>query len=65
MITRVRVEAIGKSETDVKDDILGFIQAVRASALHVNPWSEEPPGLEVQTTKQGFWGRLTIRRMDE
>ena len=66
MITRVRIEATGKTENEVKDDILDFMQEVRASVFHPEPWHEEEPGLEVQTTATGFWGRMTItRRKDD
>lgn len=65
MINRVRVEASAKTENEVKDDILNFVEAVRSSAFHPDPWHEEEPGLEVQSSSHGYWGRLTITRIKQ
>lgn len=61
MITRVRVEASASTETEVRDDLVNFIEEVRSSALHHAPWTMEHE-LEVQSTKDGYWGRIVISR---
>lgn len=62
MITRIRLEAAAKTVGEVHDNIYDFIAEVRTSALPgQTAWQQEAP-LEVQTTKDGYWGHYTIRR---
>lgn len=61
MITRVRVEASAKTKDEVKDDLVNFIDEVRTSAFHHALWTMEHE-LEVQSTKDGYWGRIIITR---
>lgn len=60
MITRVRLEASSENAVTVRTELIGMIGVVQSTLG--GQWEEEDPGLQVQTTKSGFWGRLTIRR---
>lgn len=60
MITRVRLEASSDLELTVRTELIGMVGIVQTNLG--GQWEEEDPGLEVQTTKTGFWGRLTIRK---
>jgi hypothetical protein len=62
VITRVRVEASAKTEDTVRDELVGFIEDIRASAQGPAPWQEEQS--ETQTTKDGWWGYMTIKRKE-
>lgn len=62
-LTRVRLEAHGDKEVDVRDQLLASAALVRDQ--EGGTWQEEEPGVEIQTARQGFWGRYTIRRADD
>lgn len=62
-ITRVRLEASGDSDSSVRDCLLNAFTVI--SSISSIDWEEEEPGLEVQTTKKGYWGRYTVRRKTE
>lgn len=61
MINRVRLESSAKEQNTVRDELL-------EGAVLIKHWcggdweEEEPTSMQIQTTKSGFWGRLTIRR---
>lgn len=61
-LTRVRVEATAVTRDGVMDELIGAAALVRET--YGGEWVEEEPGLEVQTSSKGFWGRLTIKRED-
>lgn len=60
MITRIRLEASAPTDTAVRNELVAAAASIRHDAG--GKWSEEEPGLEVQTTSRGFWGRYTLRR---
>lgn len=60
MITRVRLEASSGIALDVRIELVNMLEVIQT---HLGgEWEEEDPGLEIQTTKTGYWGRLTIRK---
>jgi hypothetical protein len=60
VITRVRIEAKGRTEQEVKDNLVE--QARQISANHGRHWEIE--GEDVQAAKDGWWGYLTIKRKE-
>lgn len=60
MLTRIRLEASSSTRETVETELLGMAEVVRQTAG--GEWVEEEPGLEIQTTKTGYWGRWTLRR---
>lgn len=60
MISRVRIEATGESDLVVRNDLAAGLSALTEN--FEGDWEPEEPGLQVQTTRDGFWGRLTVRR---
>ena len=60
MITRVRIEASEQTRDKVEGELLTEAQRMRDA--HGGEWRFEHD-LEVQTTKTGFWGRVTMTRM--
>lgn len=57
MLTRVRIEASDKTSDGVRDELMHAVSLVRD--LYGGEWSLETE--EVQTTKDGYWGRVTMR----
>lgn len=57
-LSRIRIEASGDTPVSVE---MALRESV-AAYMKFGNWEEEEPGLEIQTTAKGFWGRLTIRR---
>lgn len=62
MLTRLRIEAVGDSEHVVKNMLTSLVSSLD---LKSNEWKEEEPGLQIQTSSKGYWGRLTIRRNND
>lgn len=60
MITRVRIEASEQTREKVEDELL--TQASRIRDEQGGEWKFEHD-LDVQTTKTGYWGRVTMTRM--
>lgn len=58
-LTRVRLEATGDTQNDVRDYLLA--EASRIKAQEGGEWGEESTG--VFSTQAGHWGHLTIRRL--
>jgi hypothetical protein len=59
----MRIEASGDTEDDVRDALLRVM--VKNDLQIVALWELEEPGVQIQTTSRGFWGRLTVRRRPE
>lgn len=60
MLTRMRFEAVGHQEVEVRKEL---VEAIAENISWIgNEWEIESE--EVQTTKNGFWGRLVIRRKE-
>jgi hypothetical protein len=62
MLTRFRVEASNKTSNEVKDDLILAGSTIRALAGGEWEYNEEED-LEIVGSSDGFWGRLTIRRV--
>jgi hypothetical protein len=60
VITRIRIEASEQSRDKVEQELL--TAAERARDEYGGRWKFEHD-LDVQTTRDGFWGRLTMVRM--
>lgn len=61
-LTRARFESSGKTEEQVLDDLARAISAFRD--CHGGAWEYETDQKTTMTTKDGYWGRATIRRRD-
>lgn len=61
MINRVRLESSSESDVTVRTELVGMVGVVQQTLG--GQWEEEEPGLEVQTATNGYWGRLTIRKV--
>lgn len=61
-LTRTRYEARGASEEEVRSFLTHCVG--NHTATYGFGWQEEHPGIEVQTAKEGYWGRLTLRKAD-
>lgn len=65
MLTRIRLEASAKTSEEVVDVLSDAADALRA--MYGGEWEDVDNQDEVpylQTTKNGWWGRLTLRRKD-
>lgn len=58
-LTRIRIEATGNSDHVIKALMHSFFKSIE---LDPSEWEEENPGVEIQTTKTGYWGRVTMRK---
>jgi hypothetical protein len=61
-VTRIRIEVAGTKEQEVHDALLAAAASNRD--LHGGEWEIEDGEAEVQSTRDGYWGRVTIRRQD-
>lgn len=62
MITRVRLEASAKARDEVQDDLLGGLALVQET--YGGEWkAEEDINDTLQTTIDGWWGRLMLKRV--
>lgn len=62
IIKRIRVEATGTQSDHVEKALRSFLDSI---PMVNEEWGIEDPGVEIQTYKNGFWGRITARRDDE
>lgn len=62
MVNRVRIEASGKTEQAVRDDLATGVALVRESLG--GEWGYDGEGEQLQTTRDGHWGFVTIKRKD-
>lgn len=64
MITRVRVEATAKTKQEVMGDLAEFVQSVDGEGWQDDNWvhAENAVIPALQTTKDGWWGCVTMRR---
>lgn len=60
-LTRIRIEGSATNEMELRDYLVSVIEGLRG--LYGGQWEEDSP-LEVQTTRHGFWGRMTLKRTD-
>lgn len=60
MITRARLEAVGSTENEVRNDLVALTVQLNMAP----PVWEAEQDVSVQTTKDGFWGFITVRRKD-
>lgn len=58
MLTRARFEATAKTHDGVVDELVGALELVRET--FGGEWELAEPQ-EVQTTKDGYWGRATMK----
>ena len=63
MITRVRIEARGSTEDEVKDELINGLMFVRQGISDNSDW--EITDEAVQTTLDGHWGFTVMKRMDD
>lgn len=62
-VTRIRIEVAGPVAKDVRDHLL--TAAAISRDLHGGgEWEIEEDEAEVQSTRDGYWGRITLRRQD-
>lgn len=59
-VTRIRIEVSGKERNDVQDVLMDAARFARER--EGGAWEMEDDSLEIQTTKDGYWGRVTLRR---
>lgn len=64
-LTRIRVEA-SSHPSDGKGELERFLidTSAKVRSEQGGTWVEEEPGVDIQTTKTGYWGRLTIHRVN-
>lgn len=63
-LVRVRIEASSKTPEGVQDDLIGAAAAIK-ELVPGSMWKEDEPGMDIQSTKTGYWGRLTILLIGE
>lgn len=62
-VTRIRIEVSGPERNEVQDMLIESARFNRE--CEGGEWEVEDPGVEVQGTKDGYWGRVTIRRKSD
>lgn len=62
-LVRARFEASGSTEDAVRDDLASAVSAFRDT--FGGEWGYDGDGEQLQRTKDGHWGYVTIRRKDE
>lgn len=62
MVTRFRIEATGRTEAEVSDRLAKA--AKRFCEEFGGLWFADDGDAQIQTTKDGWWGSLTMRRRE-
>lgn len=60
-ISRIRIEAVGTSEESVRYKLGQFLDEI----IYIDQWNEEDPGMQIVSSKSGYWGRVTVRKKSD
>lgn len=60
-LTRIRIEGTARDRQELQDYLLSCVEDLCSTYGRV--WEQREP-VEIQTTRHGFWGRVTIMHKD-
>lgn len=60
-LTRIRIEGSATTENELRDYLTSCVEDL--CGLYGRVWEQKEP-IDVQTTRKGFWGRITLHRKD-